>query len=61
EYIVDLMAAPGTLIPSDATGSHIEYDDSSFVASPSSRDLDSSHIASFSTGVGSSSEETSEF
>ena len=41
EYIVDLMAAPGTLIPSDATGSHIEFDDSSFVASPSSRELDS--------------------
>lgn len=55
------MAAPGTLIPSDATGSHIEYDDSSFVASPSSRDFDSSHIASFSSGVGSSSEGTSEF
>ncbi|XP_061359501.1 probable serine/threonine-protein kinase SIS8 isoform X2 [Gastrolobium bilobum] len=60
EYIVDLMAAPGILIPSDATGSHIEYDESSFVASPSSRDLDSSHIASFSSGVG-SSEETSDF
>ncbi|TKY61054.1 Serine/threonine-protein kinase EDR1 [Spatholobus suberectus] len=58
EYIVDLMAAPGTLIPSDATGSHIECDESSFVASPSSRELDSSHIASFSSGVGSSSEET---
>ncbi|XP_027339916.1 probable serine/threonine-protein kinase SIS8 isoform X1 [Abrus precatorius] len=62
EYIVDLMAAPGTLIPSDATGSHshIECDESSFVASPSSRELDSSHIASFSSGVGSSSEETSD-
>ncbi|CAK8579731.1 unnamed protein product [Lathyrus sativus] len=61
EYIVDLMAAPGTLIPSDAAGSHIEYDDSSFVASPSSRDHDSSRVASFSSGVGSSSGETSEF
>ncbi|KAL2342353.1 hypothetical protein Fmac_003638 [Flemingia macrophylla] len=60
EYIVDLMAAPGTLIPSDATGSLIECDGSSFAASPSSRELDSSHIASFSSGVGSSSEETSE-
>ncbi|KAG5014834.1 hypothetical protein JHK82_020515 [Glycine max] len=59
EYIVDLMAAPGTLIPSDATGSHIECDDSSFVASPSSRELDS-HVASFSSGVGSSSEEASD-
>ncbi|KAL2344101.1 hypothetical protein Fmac_005386 [Flemingia macrophylla] len=60
EYIVDLMADPGTLIPSDATGSHIEYDESSYVASPSSRDLDSSHVASSSSGVGSSYEETSD-
>lgn len=55
------MAAPGTLIPADATGSHVEYDESPFVASPSSRDPDSSHIASFSSGVGSSSEVTSDF
>ncbi|KEH26929.1 putative protein kinase TKL-CTR1-DRK-2 family [Medicago truncatula] len=61
EYIVDLMADPGTLIPSDATGSHIEYDESFFMASPSSRDLDSSRVASSSSGVGSSSEETSDF
>uniref|UniRef100_A0A0R0J9B7 non-specific serine/threonine protein kinase n=1 Tax=Glycine max TaxID=3847 RepID=A0A0R0J9B7_SOYBN len=60
EYIVDLMADPGTLIPSDATGSHIDYDESSYVASPSSRDLDSSHVASSSSGVGSSYEETSD-
>ncbi|KAL1356862.1 hypothetical protein HN51_008843 [Arachis hypogaea] len=61
EYIVDLMADPGTLIPSDATGSHIEYVESSFVATPSSRNLDSSHVASLNSGVESSSEETSEF
>ncbi|KAK7314640.1 hypothetical protein VNO77_33167 [Canavalia gladiata] len=60
EYIVDLMADPGTLIPSDITGSQIEYDESSFVASPSSRDLDSSHVPSSSSGVGSSYEETSD-
>jgi len=60
EYIVDLMAAPGALIPSDATGALIECDESSIVASPSSRELVSSHIASFSSGVGSSSEETSD-
>ena len=54
------MADPGTLIPSDATGSHIDYDESSYVASPSSRDLDSSHVASSSSGVGSSYEETSD-
>ncbi|XP_068503235.1 probable serine/threonine-protein kinase SIS8 isoform X2 [Phaseolus vulgaris] len=58
EYIVDLMADPGTLIPSDATGSQIECDESSYVASPSSRDPDSSHVASSSSGVGSSYEET---
>ncbi|KAK9278000.1 hypothetical protein L1049_027557 [Liquidambar formosana] len=61
EYIVDLMADPGTLIPSDAAGSHIEYDDSFFSTSPLSRDIDSSHIASSSSGVNSSYEEHSEF
>ncbi|KAJ1388657.1 Protein kinase-like domain superfamily [Sesbania bispinosa] len=61
EYIVDLMADPGTLIPSDATGSHIEYDETFSVASPLSRDLDSSHVPSSSSGVGSSSEDTSDF
>ncbi|CAL5186657.1 unnamed protein product [Lathyrus oleraceus] len=60
EYIVDLMADPGTLIPSDSIGSHIVYDESVFVASPSSRDIDSSRVASSSSGVGSSSEETSD-
>lgn len=61
EYIVDLMADPGTLIPSDAVGSHVEYDDSFYSASPLSRDIDSSHAASSSSGVGSSFEEHSEF
>ncbi|KAL1338675.1 hypothetical protein AAHE18_10G228700 [Arachis hypogaea] len=61
EYIVDLMADPGTLIPSDAAGSHIDYDESSFVATPSSRDLDSSHMASFGSGVGSSFDGTLDF
>ncbi|KAJ9676839.1 hypothetical protein PVL29_022042 [Vitis rotundifolia] len=51
EYIVDLMADPGTLIPSDAAGSHIEYDDSIFPASALSREIDSSYIASSSSGV----------
>ncbi|XP_062159246.1 probable serine/threonine-protein kinase SIS8 isoform X3 [Alnus glutinosa] len=60
EYIVDLMADPGTLIPSDAAGSHIEYDESFTSASPLSRDIDS-HMASSSSGVGSSSEEHSDF
>ncbi|XVF09488.1 hypothetical protein REPUB_Repub07fG0097400 [Reevesia pubescens] len=61
EYIVDLMADPGTLIPSDAAGSHVEYDDSFFSTSPLSRDIDSSHVASSSSGVGSSFEDNSEF
>ncbi|XP_048329349.2 probable serine/threonine-protein kinase SIS8 isoform X1 [Ziziphus jujuba] len=61
EYIIDLMAAPGTLIPSDAAGSHIDYDESFFSASPLSRDIDSSHAASSSSGIGSSFEEHSDF
>lgn len=61
EYIVDLMADPGTLIPSDAAGSHIEYDDSFCSASPLSRDIESSHIASSSSGINSSYEDHSEF
>ncbi|GMN46257.1 hypothetical protein TIFTF001_015449 [Ficus carica] len=61
EYIVDLMADPGTLIPSDAAGSHIEYDESVFSASPLFRDVDSSRAASSSSGVGSSSEDHSDF
>jgi len=60
EYIVDLMADPGTLIPSDAAGSHIEYDESFTSASPLPRDIDS-HMASSSSGVGSSFEEHSDF
>ncbi|KAJ6375875.1 hypothetical protein OIU77_000777 [Salix suchowensis] len=60
EYIVDLTADPGTLIPSDAAGSHIEYDDSFFSSSPLSRDIDSSRIASSSSGHTSSFEEHSE-
>ncbi|KAI9101600.1 hypothetical protein K1719_023844 [Acacia pycnantha] len=60
EYIVDLMADPGTLIPADATGSHIEYNESIFFTIPSTRDLDSSHGALSSRGIGSSIEETSD-
>ncbi|KAE8662076.1 Serine/threonine-protein kinase CTR1 [Hibiscus syriacus] len=61
EYIVDLMADPGTLIPSDAGGSHVEYDDSFFSSCPLSRDIDSSHMASSSSGIGSSLEDGSEY
>lgn len=52
EYIVDLMADPGTLIPSDSAGSHIEYDDDSFfLPGPFSRETDSTYVASSSHGV----------
>ncbi|KAK9008674.1 hypothetical protein V6N11_075559 [Hibiscus sabdariffa] len=61
EYIVDLMADPGTLIPSDVAGSQVEYADSFFSTSPLSRDVDSSHMASSSSGIGSSFEDNSEF
>ncbi|XAR68394.1 Non-specific serine/threonine protein kinase [Bertholletia excelsa] len=61
EYIVDLMADPGTLIPSDVAESHIEYEESYFSTSPLSRDVDSSHIPSSSSGLVSSSEEHSEY
>ncbi|XP_058108185.1 probable serine/threonine-protein kinase SIS8 isoform X3 [Magnolia sinica] len=63
EYIVDLMAAPGTLIPSDAAGPQMEYEDPLFEVSPVCRDVDSSHIASSSTsnGVSSSIGDSPEF
>ncbi|PSR96528.1 Serine/threonine-protein kinase [Actinidia chinensis var. chinensis] len=60
EYIVDLVADPGTLIPSDAAESRIEYEESFSSTSPFSREVDSSHVASSSSGVGSSYEEHSE-
>lgn len=59
EYIVDLMADPGTLIPSDATGSHAEFDELLLAVSPMSGD--SSHAAFSSSGVTSSYEEQIEF
>ncbi|KAL5544998.1 hypothetical protein UlMin_008782 [Ulmus minor] len=58
EYIVDLMSDPGTLIPSDAAGSHIDYDESFSFASPVY--VDSSRVASSSSGVRSSFEEHSD-
>ncbi|KAK6127737.1 hypothetical protein DH2020_038513 [Rehmannia glutinosa] len=39
EYIVDLMADPGTLIPSDAAGAHIDYEDSFPSTAPVSKDV----------------------
>ncbi|KAK2986018.1 hypothetical protein RJ640_005110 [Escallonia rubra] len=49
EYIVDLMADPGTLIPSDIAGSHKGSDESFFTTSPLSKGVDS-FIASSSSG-----------
>lgn len=45
EYIVDLMADPGTLIPSDTTGSNLEYDESFFPTRPLSEDINSACVA----------------
>ncbi|CAN0902246.1 Probable serine/threonine-protein kinase SIS8 [Linum grandiflorum] len=50
EYIIDLMADPGTLIPSDAAGLNMMNDNFCFSASS----LSSSHLASSSSGVASS-------
>ncbi|KAI7745662.1 hypothetical protein M8C21_006815, partial [Ambrosia artemisiifolia] len=49
EYIVDLMADPGTLIPSDTAGGlNLDYEES-FSSSPWSRDEDSSYYLASST------------
>ncbi|KAL0425330.1 UNVERIFIED_CONTAM: putative serine/threonine-protein kinase SIS8 [Sesamum radiatum] len=60
EYIVDLMADPGTLIPSDATGSHIDYEDSFLSTTPAPIDVLPSRMTSSSGGEASSLENTSE-
>ncbi|XP_043694921.1 probable serine/threonine-protein kinase SIS8 isoform X2 [Telopea speciosissima] len=54
EYIVDLMADPGTLIPSDAAGPHIEYDEHFYGVKPFLRDVDLSVVESSSSGFTSS-------
>ncbi|XAR63955.1 Non-specific serine/threonine protein kinase [Bertholletia excelsa] len=56
EYIVDLMADPGTLIPSDAAGSHAECRESLFPTNSLSSQVGSSYIASSSGGISSSFE-----
>lgn len=61
EYIVDLMADPGTLIPSDAAGAHTDYEDSFLSTCPVSKNAGPSHVASSSGGATSSFEDTSEF
>ncbi|KAL5726731.1 hypothetical protein ACHQM5_009743 [Ranunculus cassubicifolius] len=57
EYIVDLMAAPGTLIPFEAasdTSGPREFQEPFFMTSPYPRDVDQSHIASSSSEIVSS-------
>ncbi|OVA01750.1 Protein kinase domain [Macleaya cordata] len=61
EYIVDLMAAPGTLIPSDAAGPQIECEEPFFPVNPFLRDVDYSQIASSSSEVTTSAGGYSEF
>ncbi|XP_060168992.1 probable serine/threonine-protein kinase SIS8 isoform X1 [Lycium barbarum] len=60
EYIVDLMAAPGTIIPSDTCGVHRDCEESILSISPSSKDVDS-HPGSFSSGIASSLEDHSDY
>ncbi|KAI3977016.1 hypothetical protein MKX01_008874 [Papaver californicum] len=59
EYIIDLMAAPGTLIPSDAASPHIECEESLFPVNL--RDVDYSQIPSSCSEVTTSVGEYSEF
>ncbi|KAI3910430.1 hypothetical protein MKX01_034824 [Papaver californicum] len=61
EYIIDLMAAPGTLIPSDAASPQIESEEPLFPVSPYLRDVDYSQIPSSSSEVTTSVGEYSEF
>ncbi|KAL8150584.1 hypothetical protein V2J09_020392 [Rumex salicifolius] len=61
EFIVDLMADPGTLIPCDGLGTHVEYEEPFSSPSPVSRDIDSSTACTSSSGAISSYEELSSF
>ncbi|XP_016500891.2 putative serine/threonine-protein kinase SIS8 isoform X1 [Nicotiana tabacum] len=61
EYIVDLMADPGTLIPSDTSGTQVDCEESILSISPSSKDVDSHMGGSSSSGVACSSEDHSEY
>ncbi|XP_074312229.1 putative serine/threonine-protein kinase SIS8 isoform X2 [Silene latifolia] len=53
EFIVDLMADPGTLIPADASATHIDYPDSLSSSGPLSRDVESVMGTSSSNAVSS--------
>ncbi|GAB2270280.1 hypothetical protein Dimus_005184 [Dionaea muscipula] len=60
EFIVDLMADPGTLIPSDVAGINVDYEESFSSPSPMSRDMDYSSITTSNSGPISSYEIPSE-
>ncbi|XP_077230484.1 putative serine/threonine-protein kinase SIS8 isoform X2 [Tasmannia lanceolata] len=51
EYIVDLMADPGTLIPADAAGVQRVYEEPFFALSPFHRDVSSSYKGSPTSGA----------
>ncbi|KAK9668832.1 hypothetical protein RND81_13G089800 [Saponaria officinalis] len=53
EFIVDLMADPGTLIPADAAATHADYADSFSSSGPLSRDMESVMGTSSSNAVSS--------
>ncbi|CAO2818127.1 unnamed protein product [Amaranthus hypochondriacus] len=59
EFIVDLMADPGTLIPSDVAVTHVNYADSFSSSSPLSRDIES-NMGTCSSGAVSSFDEPSD-
>ncbi|XP_022884927.1 probable serine/threonine-protein kinase SIS8 isoform X2 [Olea europaea var. sylvestris] len=60
EYIIDLMADPGTFIPSDAAGLHIDYEELSLSNGPLSKDVEPSCMASSSSRITSPFEGQSE-
>ncbi|XP_077236064.1 putative serine/threonine-protein kinase SIS8 [Tasmannia lanceolata] len=54
EYIVDLMADPGTLIPSDATIAQVDYEEPFLAVNSIHREVNNSYIGSPSSGATSS-------
>ncbi|XP_072952679.1 probable serine/threonine-protein kinase SIS8 isoform X1 [Typha angustifolia] len=54
EYIVDLMADPGTLIPSEGAGLLREYEENFYLVNQLSKDVESLHMGSSISGVSSS-------
>ncbi|KAJ0984482.1 hypothetical protein J5N97_002838 [Dioscorea zingiberensis] len=54
EYIVDLMATPGTLIPSDGAGLAKDFEETFFLINPVLQNVSSPHMASSNSSVSSS-------